>query len=58
MNELFSDFSEKPVGAASLAQVHVAYLKETGEKVAVKVQHRRVYENSRTDINTMEVGQS
>jgi aarF domain-containing kinase len=37
--ELFEEFSEKPAGAASLAQVHVAKLKTTGEKVAVKCQH-------------------
>lgn len=55
MEGLFTNFSDKPVGAASLAQVHVANLKETGEKVAVKVQHRRVYENSKTDMKTMEV---
>ncbi|KHJ83804.1 ABC1 family protein, partial [Oesophagostomum dentatum] len=54
VDELFSEFSEKPIGAASLAQVHIARLKETNEKVAVKVQHRRVFKNSRTDMNTME----
>ncbi|CAD6186636.1 unnamed protein product [Caenorhabditis auriculariae] len=53
-NEIFSDFSDKPVGAASLAQVHSARLKSTGQKVAVKVQHRRVLKNSRTDISTMQ----
>ncbi|GMR59351.1 hypothetical protein PMAYCL1PPCAC_29546, partial [Pristionchus mayeri] len=55
MDEMFSEFSCKPVGAASLAQVHVARLRETGEKVAVKVQHRRVKKNARTDINTMQL---
>ncbi|KAG6130116.1 hypothetical protein E4U38_004640 [Claviceps purpurea] len=37
--DTFSDFSDEPIGAASLAQVHLATLKETGRKVAVKVQH-------------------
>lgn len=37
--ELFSEFCEEPIGAASLAQVHLATIKESGRKVAVKVQH-------------------
>lgn len=39
MNELFSDFNPDPVGVASLAQVHIATLRNSGERVAVKVQH-------------------
>ena len=37
--DYFSEFSEEPIGAASLAQVHMATIRETGMKVAVKVQH-------------------
>ncbi len=37
--DYFSEFSKEPIGAASLAQVHLATVKETGQKVAVKVQH-------------------
>lgn len=37
--DYFSEFSKEPIGAASLAQVHLATIKETGQKVAVKVQH-------------------
>src|SRR3954463_7057647 len=37
--DYFSDFSEEPIGAASLAQVHVATVSATGRRVAVKVQH-------------------
>lgn len=39
IDELFTSFEPEPTGAASLAQVHIATLRETGEKVAVKVQH-------------------
>jgi aarF domain-containing kinase len=35
----FDTFSHDPIGAASLAQVHVATLRGTHQKVAVKVQH-------------------
>uniref|UniRef100_A0A158PC39 ABC1 domain-containing protein n=1 Tax=Angiostrongylus cantonensis TaxID=6313 RepID=A0A158PC39_ANGCA len=54
ISDVFSEFAVKPVGAASLAQVHIAKLKDIDQKVAVKVQHRRVFKNSRTDINTMD----
>ncbi|KAI5861134.1 ABC1-domain-containing protein [Durotheca rogersii] len=37
--DYFSEFEKSPIGAASLAQVHLATIKETGLKVAVKVQH-------------------
>ena len=39
ISDLFDDFQKLPIGAASLAQVHVARMKETGQKVAVKIQH-------------------
>ncbi|KAL6921736.1 hypothetical protein FSHL1_005704 [Fusarium sambucinum] len=37
--DYFSDFSPEPIGAASLAQVHLATIKGSDQKVAVKVQH-------------------
>lgn len=55
VDELFTDFEETPRGTASLAQVHKAVLKETGEVVAVKVQHRRVKKHSLVDMTTMDL---
>ena len=53
-SEIFIDFEEEPLGTASLAQVHKAKLKESGEEVAVKVQHRYVKQHSFVDIYTMD----
>lgn len=39
LSDYFSEFRREPIGAASLAQVHLATIKETGQRVAVKVQH-------------------
>ena len=44
IEDRFDDFSPEPIGAASLAQVHTAYLKGTRRKVAVKVQHPHLEE--------------
>ncbi|KAJ3896299.1 ABC1-domain-containing protein [Lentinula edodes] len=55
INELFVDFEPKPVGVASLAQVHVASLRETGEKVAVKLQHPHLAEFADVDMEMVEV---
>lgn len=51
--ELFLTFDPEPLGAASLAQVHRATLKN-GAEVAVKVQHHYVRGNAKVDTATME----
>jgi len=40
----FESFEKVPIGAASLAQVHRATMKDTGQEVAVKVQHPALQE--------------
>ncbi|SPQ20983.1 a803cf2c-02b3-4219-a083-e218533d51de [Thermothielavioides terrestris] len=49
--DYFSEFSPEPIGAASLAQVHLATIKETGQKVAVKVQHPSLEQWSKLDMS-------
>jgi predicted unusual protein kinase regulating ubiquinone biosynthesis (AarF/ABC1/UbiB family) len=36
---VFSHWEDKPIGCASIGQVHRATLKATGQKVVVKVQN-------------------
>ncbi|CBZ52484.1 conserved hypothetical protein [Neospora caninum Liverpool] len=48
LEEIFEEFDPRPVGAASLAQVHFARLRD-GSPVAVKVQHREVADLARAD---------
>lgn len=50
IEDYFSEFAHEPIGAASLAQVHLATIKETGQKVAVKVQHPALAEWSTLDL--------
>lgn len=47
------EFEEKPINSASIAQVHVAYLKD-GTKVAVKVQHDWLKEECPLDLKLTE----
>ena len=49
-DELYERFDETPIASASLAQVHVAYERATGRKVAVKCQHPRLREASKADM--------
>ncbi|XP_032261592.1 aarF domain-containing protein kinase 1 isoform X3 [Phoca vitulina] len=54
IQDLFVSFDDTPLGAASLAQVHKAVLRD-GRTVAVKVQHPKVQAQSSKDILLMEV---
>ena len=49
-----TEFEEKPLKSASIAQVHEAYLK-SGEKVAVKIQHEWLQEESSIDMLVIEI---
>lgn len=50
--ELFASFDEKPIASASLAQVHVARLKD-GTKLAVKLQYPDIDQVVRSDLKTL-----
>ena len=51
VDEVFTDFSEKPLKAASLGQVHTAYYK--GQKVAIKVQRAGLKELFDVDLKNL-----
>ena len=50
VDELFAEFDEKPVGSASIAQVHRAMLLDGSTEVAVKVQRPGVIETVSNDL--------
>ena len=51
----FSKFDTKPFAAASIGQVHLAYLKDSNKKVAVKIQYPGVEKSIRSDIDNLMV---
>ena len=51
-NKIFKEIDEKPLGSASIAQVHRAVLK-TGEKVVVKVQRQGIYNTMARDMKQL-----
>jgi aarF domain-containing kinase len=53
LESLFSSFDPNPVGVASLAQVHRAVLRETGQEVAVKIQHPALDDYTAVDVKTV-----
>ncbi|KAK7520924.1 ubiquinone biosynthesis protein-like protein coq-8 [Phyllosticta citriasiana] len=51
--DLFSEFEDVPIAAASIGQVHKAILKSTGQAVAVKVQYPGVADSIDSDLNNL-----
>lgn len=52
LEEIFSEFEETPIAAASIGQVHRARL-ATGEEVAVKVQRPRIQKTVEVDLEIL-----
>ncbi|KAK9460528.1 ABC1 family-domain-containing protein [Lipomyces oligophaga] len=55
LDEVFIDLDPKPLGVASLAQVHKARLRDTGEEVAVKFQHPALAEFIPLDVKLTKI---
>jgi aarF domain-containing kinase len=55
LENTFEYFSEEPISSASIAQVHEARLKSTGERVAVKVQHNWLKEQCEGDLRLIQL---
>lgn len=55
VDDVFSEWDDEPIGAASIGQVHRARLRETGQLVAVKVQFPGIEHKFRADIETVEM---
>ncbi len=53
IQEIFKEFNEQPLAAASIGQVHYAVLK-TGEKAAVKIQRPNMTKIIETDIEILQ----
>lgn len=55
LEDMFSEFAEKPLASASLGQVHKARLRSNGQIVAVKVQHVLIKEQVPGDLRMIEI---
>ena len=52
-DDVFQEWDEKPLGVASIGQVHKARLKRNGQLVAVKMQVPGIEKKFRSDIKTL-----
>jgi ubiquinone biosynthesis protein len=55
LDEIFSAFDPPPIGSASIACVFQAVLRDTGQKVAVKVRRPKIYELFEADFRVIEL---
>jgi predicted unusual protein kinase regulating ubiquinone biosynthesis (AarF/ABC1/UbiB family) len=55
LNEIFSEFEEEPIAAASIGQVYRARLADDGREVAVKVQYPGVAGAVRADMQNLDM---
>jgi predicted unusual protein kinase regulating ubiquinone biosynthesis (AarF/ABC1/UbiB family) len=55
LKEIFSEFDEEPIAAASIGQVYRARLAEDGREVAVKVQYPGVASAVRADMQNLDM---
>jgi aarF domain-containing kinase len=53
--DLFEEFEEKPIAAASIGQVHKAVLKEGSRRVAVKIQFPGVADSINSDLDNISI---
>ncbi|KAM0324216.1 hypothetical protein ACHAQA_008410 [Verticillium albo-atrum] len=53
--DLFEEFEEKPIAAASIGQVHRAILKEGRRRVAVKIQFPGVADSINSDLDNLSI---
>ena len=54
IDQVFLDFDPVPLGAASLAQVHSATLKD-GRRVAIKVQRKNLSTTTKADMFALQI---